>query len=318
MQQSGLPFDDFRDLMHSLPGRDVEVETLTRNQLQENGFGKDSKLAELCEWYSAWSGRSPSVNRPLVTLFAGTHEAENDMDDGVGSAFILDQVTQIAEGGHSTNRLCHAHDLGLKVFDLALQLPVGDISVGPALDEKSCAGTIAFGMEAIAGGTDLLCLSSIERGHTLSSLAILIALDFLDEDQALTLAGDTTSAFRQKLSSAVKLHTGNSPDGLELLRRLGGRETAAIYGAILAARTQHVPVILDGLTALASASLIHSFEEECIAHCLFAQNGSSDVLTTVIDLLGLNTIYEDQMTADGGAGVVLAGGMVRSACKMFA
>ncbi|WP_447406535.1 nicotinate-nucleotide--dimethylbenzimidazole phosphoribosyltransferase, partial [Clostridium perfringens] len=55
-------------------------------------------------------------------------------------------------------------------------------------------------------------------------------------------------------------------------RRLGGREITAIAGAILAARRQRVPVVLDGfITCAALAPLaVHApaITDHCIAgHC---------------------------------------------------
>jgi hypothetical protein len=61
-------------------------------------------------------------------------------------------VANFARGGAAINQICLAYDLGLKVLDLALEVPTGDITTGPAMDETDCARTIAFGMEAVAGG----------------------------------------------------------------------------------------------------------------------------------------------------------------------
>ena len=56
------------------------------------------------------------------------------------------------------------------------------------------------------------------------------------------------------MARAVALHKAHLADPLEVLRRLGGRELAAMAGAILAARTQRVPVLLDGYVATAAAA----------------------------------------------------------------
>ena len=57
-------------------------------------------------------------------------------------------------------------------------------------------------------------------------------------------------------------------DPLEVLRRLGGREIAAIAGAILAARLQRIPVILDGYVTTAAAAILHACDPDAIDHCL--------------------------------------------------
>ena len=182
LNESGLPFDDFRALLGSLPGSNEEIRLLTADQVSERLGPAPGKLGDLCEWYSAWSGRSPVISRPVVTLFAGTHAVDQTEDD-----WLFSQITAISQGAGAINRLCHDTNLGLKVLDLALQIPVSDITVGAALDEKACAGTIAFGMEAIAGGADLLCVSAVERGLNISTLALLSVLTGIE---VKTLAQD--------------------------------------------------------------------------------------------------------------------------------
>ena len=55
-------------------------------------------------------------------------------------------------------------------------MPTGDITVEAALDEAACAATMAFGMEAIAGGVDLLCIGEMGIGNTTVAAAIFTAL----------------------------------------------------------------------------------------------------------------------------------------------
>src|SRR5918998_5742908 len=85
-------------------------------------------------------------------------------------------VANFAAGGAAINQICRTFDLGLKVFELALDLPTPDITQKDAFDEKGCAATIAFGMEAIAGGVDLLCLGEMGIGNTTVAAAIFHAL----------------------------------------------------------------------------------------------------------------------------------------------
>ena len=119
------------------------------------------------------------------------------------------------------------------------------------MDETACVATMAFGMEAIAGGTDLLGLGEMGIGNTTIAAAIYAALYGGD---AARLVGprhraSTTRAWRARSTRSRRRwrpHAGHLDDPLEVLRRLGGREIAAMAGAILAARLQRVPVVLDG------------------------------------------------------------------------
>ncbi|RUZ16527.1 nicotinate-nucleotide--dimethylbenzimidazole phosphoribosyltransferase, partial [Mesorhizobium sp. M7A.F.Ca.CA.001.04.1.1] len=91
-------------------------------------------------------------------------------------AATANAVELCAAGGAAINQICIAYDLGLKVFDLALHIPTADITEEAALDERGCAATMAFGMEAIAGGTDLLCLGDLGVGNSTVAATLFAAL----------------------------------------------------------------------------------------------------------------------------------------------
>ncbi len=309
-RESGLPFDDIRNLAKNLPELDGDALNHTAAQLDDG----ESRFAQLCKWYSACTGRSPAIHRPAVTLFAGTHALENSLDGGASSNELLDKVTEISEGSAFINRLCHQHDVGLKVFDLALQIPVDDISSEAALDEKSCAGTIAFGMEAIAGGADLLCVAALEVKPTISALSILQVLGNVPlEDLALIREDDDNGP----LLKAIKVAEGQSNNSLEVLRRLGGRETAAICGAILAARSQHIPVIIDGYTALAAALVLYKLEPSSLDHVKFAQLPEAIAFINILSDIGMDSILHTSISKVAEEGLLLASGVLKSACLLL-
>jgi nicotinate-nucleotide--dimethylbenzimidazole phosphoribosyltransferase len=309
-RESGLPFDDIRNLAKNLPDLDGDALNHTAAQLE----GDDSDFAELCKWYSACSGRSPSIHRPAVTLFAGTHTLENMLDGGASSEELLVKVTHISEGSAYINRLCHQHDVGLKVFDLALQIPVDDISSEAALDEKSCAGTIAFGMEAIAGGADLLCVAALEVQPTFSALAILAVLGDVPIDDLMAIRGASDEASKTNLTNAISIARGQENNSLEVLRRLGGRETAAICGAILAARSQHIPVILDGYTALAAALVLSKLEPSSLDHVKLAQGFNNNLIDELTKQSGLQKLIPTSLTSVAEEGLLIGAGVLKSAC----
>lgn len=306
-RHSGMPFDDFLELINTLPDENRDIANHTLDQLEHN----DDEAARICEWYSAWSGRSPVIHRPLLTLFCGTHQVQNAIDDGASDTWLLDKVASIAAGDAIVNRLCHLQDMGLKLFDLALQLPVADITKEAALDEKSCAGTIAFGMEAIAGGSDLLAVSAIESEPSVSTLAILTVLAGLDVN---TVEAAPSKAV---VDAAVQQVKGHEKSPLEVLRRLGGRETAAICGAILAARTEHIPTLVDGVTALAACAVLVKVNPTAVAHCRLAQRFTDPAFNAIADDLGLMPIFDAPQSDAIGGGVSMGVGVVKSATKHF-
>ena len=71
------------------------------------------------------------------------------------------------------------------------------------------------------------------------------------------------SSARSRWSSEAWRGTDrHAKDGFDLLRRLGGRELAAIVGAIMAARMAHVPVLLDGYACSAAAACLAAIDAQ--------------------------------------------------------
>ena len=72
------------------------------------------------------------------------------------------------------------------------------------------------------------------------------------------------------VAAGVARHRNHQGDALALLADLGGREFAAIIGAIIAARYAGVPVVLDGFACTAAASVLHCLSPDYLAHCVVA------------------------------------------------
>ena len=70
MSTSGLPFDDFRDLLANLPGPDEAAVRAVRerDRVLTKPPGALGRLENIAEWLAAWTGRPPAVTRPLVAV----------------------------------------------------------------------------------------------------------------------------------------------------------------------------------------------------------------------------------------------------------
>jgi nicotinate-nucleotide--dimethylbenzimidazole phosphoribosyltransferase len=313
------PFADIRHLISIMPGPDeaavAAVRERERNLIKPPG--SLGRLEWLAEWLAGWQGRpQPSVTRPLVCVFAATHgvAARLSADATASDRQMLDNF---AAGGAAINEICASLHLGFKVFDLALDMPTDDIVNGPAMDEKGCVATMAFGMEAIAGGTDLLALGEKSTGNTLVAAAIYAALygapvaRWLErgagaDHESLVLEGAV-------VETALNRHKAHLRDPLEILRRLGGRDIAAMAGAILAARLQRIPVILDGYAATAAAAVLHALEPSAIDHCVAGHLSAEPAHREVLERLNKIPLLALGLRLGEGVGAALAAGLVRTA-----
>ncbi|SER48848.1 nicotinate-nucleotide--dimethylbenzimidazole phosphoribosyltransferase [Rhizobium sp. NFR03] len=319
MSASGLPFDDFRELLRQLPGPDSAALAAARARDAQltKPAGALGRLEEIAFWLAAWQGRAPAVTRPLVAIFAGNHGVAQQGITPYPPSVTAQMVENFAAGGAAINQICVTNDLGLKVFDLALDYPTGDITQEAALTERDCAATMAFGMEAVAGGTDLLCIGEMGIGNTTIAAAINLALyggsarDWVGPGTGSH--GDLLERKIAAVEAAMTLHGDHLSDPLEVLRRLGGREVAAMAGAILAARMQKIPVIIDGYVATAAGAILRAINPAALDHCLIGHVSGEPGHMAAIEQLGKTPLLALGMRLGEGTGAALAAGIVKAA-----
>ncbi len=316
---TGLPFDDFRNLLRGLARADEGPADAARARFGDLApDGSLGALGEIAAWLARASQRMPPlVSRPQLALFAGTHGLAAHGVSARAASWTAAMVEHCAAGGAAINQACLAEDVALKVFDLALDLPTGDIGRDAAFDERDCAATMAFGMEAASADTGLLVLGDFSVGGAVAASCVLAALHGGDgrdwgpvATRADTALGDQAHTV---IDAALGCHGGHLRDPLEVLRRVGGREIAAIAGAIVSARVQNIPVILDGLASLAAAAVLHALNAEAVTHCRQAASAPDGPLADVSERIALRPVLAAQNIPGGGIAGTLAVGMVRTA-----
>lgn len=320
---SSLPFDDIRKLVEQMPGPDVEAAAAVRARDAQltKPPGSLGRLETIAEWLATWQGRKePRIDRPMVAIFAGNHGVVEQGVAAYPQAVTAQMVLNFQAGGAAINQICKTFDLGLKVFELALERPTGDITQGPAMDEAECAATIAYGMEAVAGNTDLLCIGEMGIGNTTIAAAICHGLYGEEAEQWVGPGtGVDSEGLKRKADAvrrAVKLHKQALGDPLEVLRRLGGRELAAMAGAILAARHERVPVIIDGYVASAAAAVIHAMRADGLDHCIAGHCSAEPAHRALLARLGKQPVLDLGMRLGEGSGAALAAAVVKAAAGL--
>ncbi len=124
--------------------------------------------------------------------------------------------------------------------------------------------------------------------------------------------GDVMARKIAAVKAAVTFHKDHLSDPLEIMRRLGGREIAAIAGAILAARVQRIPVLIDGYVATAAAALLKAANSSALDIASSAMSRGS--LATLRRLRSWQTpLLALGMRLGEGTGAALAAGIVKAA-----
>ncbi len=318
------PLDDMRALIRGAPGADrAAVEAVRRRNAElTKPEGALGRLEALVEWLAAWQGRPvPEVSMPVVAVFAANHGVAAKGVSAYPADVTKQMVANFAQGGAAINQICQASDIGLKVLELALDYPTPDITEADAFDEMGLAATMAFGMEAIAGGADLLCIGEMGIGNTTVAAAIYHALyggEAADWTGRGTGVDDAGLARKTEAVAAAAGRIAGETDGLEILRRVGGREIAAMAGVIIAARHQRIPVIVDGYVSTAAAAVLQQIDSHAIDHCLIGHLSAEPGHARVLERLGKKAVLDLGLRLGEGTGAALAAGIVRAAARTHA
>ncbi len=317
------PFADFGGLMDKLPvGSQSAVDEIRAHDAKlTKPAGSLGQLEFLVEFLARWQETGqPTLNNPMVAIFAGNHGVTANEVSPFPAEVTAQMVANFTAGGAAISQISKLHELNLRVFELALDLPTGDISVKEALDERACAATIAYGMEAIAGEPDLLCLGEMGIGNTTVAAAIYAALfggggaEWVGAGAGVDAAGLERKI--EIVDRALAFHAGELDHPFKILSRLGGREFAAMLGAIIAARHHKIPVVIDGFVATAAAAVAYAINPATLDHCLFAHVSAESAHIRALERMDKRGLLDLGMRLGEGSGAAIAAVLIKTALHL--
>ncbi|HLI10761.1 MAG TPA: nicotinate-nucleotide--dimethylbenzimidazole phosphoribosyltransferase [Alphaproteobacteria bacterium] len=312
--------EDFRARLRRLPGPDAAAAAAAQAREAEltKPAGSLGRLEELAIWLAAWQRRHPpSLDNPLCLVFAGNHGVVARGVSAFPGEVTRQMVANFTAGGAAINQLCKAYGATLEVIPLALDRPTGDFTAGPAMSEADCAAALDTGWQAVTPACDLLLVGEMGIGNTTAAAAIAAALfggsgaDWAGPGTGLDAGGVERKAL--VIDEALAHHGAALADPLEVLRRLGGRELAAIAGAIAAARVRNIPVILDGFVATAAAAPLFKLAADTLDHCLAGHVSAEPGHRRLLLALGKTPLLALGMRLGEASGAALALGILRGA-----
>lgn len=310
------PFDDFRVLFKTLPEKDKFSVILVKKNINELIFPNSSlqkntlgAFEPILYWLAAWRGyENMLIKKPSIALFAGSQAIYDN------SAMVKNFVLNLQSGGGFINELCQYFNILLRIYDLALDYPIMDIRDKDSIDEKSAAATMAFGLEAIAGDIDILGISSINIENQELNEAC-IAQILLGGELEEYLCSEHSQELIIKLKN--KLANFECKDSFKILQKFGTREMFAICGAILAARMEKIPVILEGYTALLCAALLKNIQINAIDHCVIGQMPDKNYYHILQKFIDIPIIMNLNMDNNCGAGLAFAISSLKTTVSSF-
>ncbi len=276
------------------PGRIGEVSGRWDSQT-----GRASLLAALHARLAGWISPDPfDVKRRALFLFAsdcGLME-EGGLSSGHGST--AESVRQLARGEHPANRLARLTGTRLVTVNMGTRGlgPVEGVVHVPvmaegsrnmvredALTEEAMMTAIRAGMELASQARDqgmtLLAADGVAEGGKLAATAMLAV--FFDRKPEDLMARDPRQAgqlFDRRayvLSAAVIQREANRHNTLDVLKKLGSLELAAMTGFFAGAALYGIPVLTGSAVSLTAAlTLVRLIPETC--PLFFAAHQASD------------------------------------------
>ena len=316
-----MPFQtlaEFRGLMATLPAPDagaIAAATARNGQLTKPP-GSLGQLERLAIWMAGWQGtEKPRADQPQIVIFAGNHGVTARGVSAFPAEVTVQMVGNFAHGGAAINQLAKAFGAKLDVHALDLDRPTADFTEAPAMTEAEVVAALAKGYASVDPSAHLLVAGEMGIGNTTVAAALAAAL-FGGTGWAGRGTGvDDAGLARKEAAVAAGLarHAAILADPLQVLRCLGGREIAAMAGAILGARMARVPVILDGFIACAAAAVLAKVAPDALDHCVAGHLSAEGAHGRLLQELGKEPLLSLGLRLGEGSGAALAIGVLQGA-----
>lgn len=280
--------------------------------------GALGRLEDVAIWYAGWRGQAtPHITHPQVVIFAGNHGVTAQGVSAFPAEVTAQMVANFQGGGAAINQLSNCFGATMTVYALDLDHPTADFTCAPAMSQQALVAALLAGWNAVDPKADLLVTGEMGIGNTTSAAAIANAVfggDAADwvgrgtgvDDAGLALKADVV---RRGLAT----HAEALSDPLQVLACLGGRELAAMAGAIARARVLNIPVILDGFICTAAAAILERCTKGALDHCIAGHVSAESAHSAMLQNLAKPPLLSLGLRLGEGSGAALAIGIVKAA-----
>lgn len=280
--------------------------------------GSLGRLEDMAVFMCGWRGESLAANFVAHTLiFAGNHGICEQGVSAYPQSVTKQMVDNFKQGGAAINQLCQQNGADLTIIPIELDCPTADFSEAAAMNETECLDAVNIGITAVTAETDILLLGEMGIGNTTSAAALSMGLFGLDAE---TWVGRGTGlddiALNHKkavVDEAVSLHAATCKTPVDWLCAVGGRELAAIVGAIVAARIASIPVLLDGFICTAAASVLYAIDPRLLDHAILGHVSAEAGHRHLARIIEKEPILSLNMRLGEGSGAAVSLGIIRSA-----
>ncbi|WP_306153452.1 nicotinate-nucleotide--dimethylbenzimidazole phosphoribosyltransferase [Roseovarius sp. MMSF_3281] len=320
MRQDFTSLAEFSQILQALPSQDAEsVEAAkARDGQLSKPPGSLGRLEDLAAWYCGWRGDARAmIEAPQVIIFAGNHGVTAQGVSAFPPEVTAQMVANFEAGGAAVNQLAKVAGARIDVRALELDRPTVDMTEGPAMSEAEMVSALKEGWQAVDSKADLMVVGEMGIGNTTAGSAIALAL-FGGQASDWTghgtgVEGDALTYKADVVARAVEANSASKTNGLEVLRCLGGRELAAMAGAMVRARQLRIPLILDGFICTAAAACIEMAQKGALDHAVAGHLSAEGAHGKLLKSLNKDPLLALNMRLGEGSGATLAINILKGA-----
>jgi nicotinate-nucleotide--dimethylbenzimidazole phosphoribosyltransferase len=311
-----------------------------RQQLLTKPPGALGQLEGLAVQLAAMQGcEKPQVDKVYISVFAGDHGIAEENVSAFPQLVTAEMVKNFARGGAAICVLAKQLDAKLEVINLGTAFDTGNlpgvlqcnIGKGTANFSKQAAMSKVQLESALQAGRDsaenaanfgaqLYIGGEMGIANTTSAAALACAL-LNHTPQQLAGPGTGLDALGvqhkvEVIARALVLHTPYLHEPLEILRRLGGFEIAALSAAYISCAQRGICVLVDGYITTAAALLAVRIQPAVANWLLYAHRSAEPGHRLMLNALHAETLLELDLRLGEGSGAAMAVPIIKLACAL--
>jgi nicotinate-nucleotide--dimethylbenzimidazole phosphoribosyltransferase len=308
----------------------------SRQQQLTKPPGSLGALERVAVQFSAWQGRSePRIESVSICVFAADHGVVAEGVSAFPQSVTVQMIQNFAAGGAAIAVLARHCGASFAVVNLGTATPAAampgvvnialapgteNFCVAPAMSEELLRRALQTGAEYAPTAGDLFIGGEMGIGNTTAAAALTSALVKMPVEITVgrgTGVDDRGLATKcTAVRRALELHVTDGMSALEILRRLGGLEIAALTGAYIACAQRGIPVLVDGYICTAAALVACRLNPAVRQWMLFAHRSGEPGHRYLLQELDAQPLLDIGMRLGEGSGAAVALPLLQAACRL--
>ncbi len=287
--------------------------------------GAMHRFDEIAVKLATWQGTArPDLEAPAVLIFAADHGVAARGVSAYPPDITASMVAAFRASKATITALASVIDAPVVVNDVGVGRPTQDIVNEAALDELRFIHSFEAGRASIAGlEADIVALGEMGIGNTTPAAAVTQAIlnragVDIDIDMSVgrgTGVDDEHLEIKRDVVRRALKRSADVDDPWQLLRHLGGAELVGLAGAIVEARLQSLPVVLDGYICTAPALVLHAIDPRLTEHVFASHVSAEPGHRIALDHLGLAPLLDLDLRLGEASGAVAVLPLMQMACR---